>query len=253
MSPKVQRSKFRVPQREVGYGSVTSARHLPKVPSEDSSAVAIHPVRPELTRRPALTVKRLVDVIGAAAGLVVMSPVALLCALMVRLTSRGPVFFVQCRVAKDGSTFRMIKFRTMRVGTHEEVIATRASHDVYIANDFKLPHDDPRITAVGRILRKTSLDEIPQLVNVLRGDMSLVGIRPVERAQLELRPPLDQAYYRAMRPGLTGLWQIDGRSSVVPHERLALDRAYVDGWSLWADIKILARTPIAVLHLSRTS
>lgn len=249
MKQIVPQRRFRRPRFGLDYESVTSARKLPDVP-EGAALIDLATV-PSLGRTQQ-ALRRALDLVGASVGLLVLSPLAIISAVMVLATSRGPLFFVQERVARDGSTFRMIKFRTMRVGTHEEVVADRAAHDVYIENDFKLPADDPRITRAGRVLRKTSLDEIPQLLNVLRGDMSLVGIRPVERAQLELRPAIDQAYYRAMRPGLTGLWQIDGRSSLVPTERLALDRRYVDNWSLWADIKILVRTPIAVLRPSRT-
>ena len=199
-----------------------------------------------------LRMKRVVDIVGAIVGVFVCVVPAVLIALVVKVTSRGPVFFRQTRVGLGGVDFEMIKFRTMRQGTHQEVLADRAAHETYVENDFKLPPDDPRITSVGRVLRKLSIDEIPQFINVLRGDMSLVGIRPVERAQLELRTETDQTIYKSMPPGLTGSWQIDGRSSIVPHERLELDRDYVANWSLTGDIKILLRTPFAVMHISRT-
>jgi lipopolysaccharide/colanic/teichoic acid biosynthesis glycosyltransferase len=155
-------------------------------------------------------------------------------------------------VGEGGVNFEMIKFRTMREGTDDEVVAERQRHEELTDADFKLPPDDPRITPVGRVLRKLSIDEIPQFVNVLRGEMSLVGIRPLVRAELEIRPAADQRSYAAMRPGLTGLWQIDGRSSRVQHERLELDRAYVDNWSNRLDVTILARTVVAVFRVSRT-
>jgi lipopolysaccharide/colanic/teichoic acid biosynthesis glycosyltransferase len=194
---------------------------------------------------------RLLDIVGATVGVVALAvPMAVLWCV-VRATSRGPAIFRQQRVGAGGREFTLYKLRTMRVGTHEEILADAAEFDAYARRSFKLAPDDPRITAPGRWLRKLSLDEIPQLWNVLRGDMALVGIRPVERAELSTRTPAEQQRYIALRPGLTGLWQIDGRSSLVPHERSELDRWYAEHRSFGLDVRILARTPLAVLHISR--
>ena len=203
-------------------------------------------------RKGPLAVKRALDVVGSIVGLsLALVPCAFI-ALVIKATSPGPVLYRQERVGRDGCTFVILKFRTMRAGTHEQVIVDREAHREYVSNDFKLPPGDPRITRVGRILRKLSLDEVPQFVNVLRGEMSLVGIRPVERAQLDMRLPSDQSLYEVLRPGLTGSWQIDGRSSAVHHERLELDRAYIANWSLAGDLRILLKTPVVVLRIVNT-
>jgi lipopolysaccharide/colanic/teichoic acid biosynthesis glycosyltransferase len=213
-----------------------------------TSAVARLPARWSHSLR----TKRAIDVVGAWVGLAALALPSAVIAALIKTTSPGPVLYRQKRVGMHGLEFELIKFRTMLVGTHDEVLRHREQQLEYAENDFKLPADDPRITRVGRVLRKLSIDEIPQFVNVLRGEMSLVGIRPVERAQLEMRPVADQLDYTSMRPGLTGSWQIEGRSSIHPRARLALDRAYVASWSNWLDLRILLRTPLAVLHIART-
>ena len=196
--------------------------------------------------------QRLLDLCVVVPALIVGLIPSLLIAAMVRVSSKGPALFVQDRVGLHGRTFRMVKFRTMRDGTHLEVRASHETMTEFHENDFKLSPDDPRITKVGRWLRKTSLDELPQLFNVLRGDMSIVGVRPVEPEQLASWPADQQALYVMHRPGLTGLWQINGRSTVLKEERLELDRRYLENWSVWGDMKILARTPGAVLRIHHT-
>jgi lipopolysaccharide/colanic/teichoic acid biosynthesis glycosyltransferase len=194
--------------------------------------------------------KRVLDVAAAGVALVLLAPVAAVAALSIKLTTRGPVLFRQLRVGRDGVPFELVKFRTMLVGTHASVLADPEERRAYEENGFKLPPDDPRITTVGRWLRRLSVDEIPQLVNVLRGEMSMVGIRPVEREQLEQRGAADQAIYLVARPGLTGLWQIDGRSDLGPDDRIDLDRRYARDWSIRSDLRILLMTPVAVLRRS---
>lgn len=198
-------------------------------------------------------VKRLLDLVVGGVSLLAFLPVGLLIAVLVKVTSRGPVFFVQQRVGRHGRTFAMFKFRTMHDGTHAEVTACDHQRDHYHANGFKLPHDDPRITRLGRLLRATSLDESPQLLNVLRGDLSLVGIRPIEQAQLEKRSLVVQRAYRMMRPGMTGLWQTSGRSLSSAEERDRFDVEYVRRWSIWLDLWLLVKTPAAVLRFHETS
>ena len=197
-----------------------------------------------------LTIQRLLDIcVATAAALVAFFP-GLVIAAIVRSTSTGPVFFVQERVGQHGEVFRLVKFRTMRDGTHLEVRANAEMLAEYQANDFKLPPDDPRITAIGRWLRRTSLDEVPQLINVLKGEMSIVGVRPLLTEELALRTTYDQALYRALRPGMTGLWQVEGRSTVQKEDRLHLDRRYLETWSLWRDAEIILRTPGALFRMS---
>ena len=198
----------------------------------------------------ALVLQRAFDVTLAALGCLLFAIPVVVLALGVKLTSRGPVLFVQRRDGHGGDPFDVYKFRTMRDGTHREVLDDEAARQAYHDNDFKLPPDDPRITAIGRLLRKTSLDELPQLVNVLRGEMSIVGVRPLLAEEVAMRPAYDQALYRTKRPGMTGLWQVEGRSTVQKIDRLHLDRRYLEEWSVWGDVKIAARTPFAVLRIS---
>jgi len=195
--------------------------------------------------RPQRFAKRALDLVGAITMIVLLSPVMLAAALAVRLSSRGPVIFRQTRVGRAGKPFTMLKFRTMVPNADELREQLRAQYDL---DDpmFKLT-DDPRITKPGRFLRRWSLDELPQLFNVVGGSMSLVGPRPhplddVNRYELA-------AYRRlALKPGLTGLWQVEGRSDLDWTEALQLDLYYVESWSLSGDIVLLARTVRAVVQ-----
>ena len=197
-----------------------------------------------------LAIQRLLDVCISIAVMTLGLLPGLVIAGVVKATSSGPAFFLQERVGRNGEIFRVVKFRTMRDGTHLEIRSDAESLAEYQANDFKLSPDDPRITGIGRWLRRTSVDELPQLINVLRGEMSIVGVRPVLSEELALRPRHDQDLYRSLRPGMTGLWQVEGRSSVQREDRLHLDRRYLETWSLWGDAKILLRTPAALLRIS---
>lgn len=184
--------------------------------------------------------KRVLDVVGSLAALIVFAPIILLTALAVYLTDRGPVFFRQVRVGANGREFRMIKFRSMRPDAEEVLHSDAVLYQRYLDNNCKLEaHEDLRITKVGRFIRATSLDEFPQFWNVLRGDMSLVGPRPA-------LPEQDIGHYHDARPGITGLWQVTGRSEVNYHDRIVLDRTYVQEWSLLTDLRILLSTPLAV-------
>jgi exopolysaccharide biosynthesis polyprenyl glycosylphosphotransferase len=186
----------------------------------------------------AWVLKRTTDVIGAAVALVVLAPVQALIALAIKLDSRGPVLFRQQRVGREGRTFSIAKFRTMVDGADRDQQALR--HQNEADGLFKIA-DDPRITRVGRLLRRTSLDELPQLLNVLRGEMSLVGPRP-------LVPEDDQrveGWYRRrlhLTPGMTGRWQVLGSARIPLQEMVKLDYLYAANWSLWLDVKILMRT-----------
>ena len=189
-----------------------------------------------------------IDVVGSVVLLVVFSPVILVAWILVKFTGPGPVIFRQERVGRGGVHFTVLKFRTMADGTHDEVHADPELRKQYEENDFKLPPDDPRITRIGRWLRKTSLDELPQLVNVLRGEMALVGVRPLEPEQLALRANYDQALYRLHLPALTGLWQVEGRSHVGGENRVELDRTSLEDWGVCANLKLLLRTPLVVVR-----
>ncbi|MFE2428912.1 sugar transferase [Streptomyces sp. NPDC059373] len=190
------------------------------------------------------TVKRTIDVMGAAVLITLLSPVLIAAAVAITLDSRGPVLFRQRRTGQHGREFHVLKLRTMRVGSERQRQALAASNETD-GHLFKI-REDPRVTSTGRWLRRFSLDELPQLFNVLMGHMSLVGPRPLP---LEDSAFTGEARHRLrVRPGLTGLWQISGRSDLSWDETLRLDLTYVDTWSLRLDLRILARTPAAVLR-----
>jgi exopolysaccharide biosynthesis polyprenyl glycosylphosphotransferase len=183
--------------------------------------------------------KRTMDVVGAAGVILLLAPLLLMLALAVKLTSRGPVFFRQPRIGRTGERFAMLKFRSMINGA-DQFKATLSGLNEAQGGLFKISND-PRLTPVGRLLRRTSLDELPQLANVLRGDMSLVGPRPLVPAE----DALIEGWQRrrlAVRPGMTGLWQIFGSSRIPMHEMVKIDYIYGANWSLWLDLKILMRT-----------
>jgi lipopolysaccharide/colanic/teichoic acid biosynthesis glycosyltransferase len=142
----------------------------------------------------------------------------------------------------------MWKFRTMEHGAAERIQADPDLRSVFEGHQFKLPDGHDLITPLGRLLRRSSLDELPQLVQVITGRMSLVGVRPIEPAELATRSPHDQAVYVSRRPGVTGLWQVQGRSAIEYHERLRIDHHYVTNWSLALDLKVLALTPLALVR-----
>jgi Undecaprenyl-phosphate galactose phosphotransferase WbaP len=192
--------------------------------------------------------KRALDFIGAGVGLVLLAPFFLIVALMVRADG-GPAFFAHQRVGRGGKLFGCLKFRSMVIDSQARLEALLASDPAARAEweATRKLKNDPRITRIGRFLRSTSLDELPQLINVLRGEMSLVGPRPVQEAEIDRYYGASAAHYMAVRPGITGLWQVSGRSETSYESRVALDVAYVSRPSLLADISILLRTPVAVL------
>jgi exopolysaccharide biosynthesis polyprenyl glycosylphosphotransferase len=194
----------------------------------------------------ALFVKRVVDVLGAAAALVVFAPVLVAVSVAIKLDSAGPVLFTQHRAGLGGRRFRMLKFRTMRIGADAEKETLAHLNHTGDRRLFKIPCD-PRVTRLGGWLRRWSVDELPQLWNVLRGDMSLVGPRPFFESDLD---DYEDHHFRRLgaKPGITGLWQVSGRSSVVDFEEVVrLDREYIEEWSPLLDLRILARTVPAVL------
>lgn len=205
---------------------------------DDLDGMAMLGIRRFGLSRSSRTLKRAFDLVGAGIGVVLVSPLLAALALAVRIDSRGPIMFRQTRVGRDGQRFQMIKFRSMGADAEQRKAGLVGLNEA--VGLFKIS-DDPRITRVGRFIRKTSLDELPQLYNVLRGDMSLVGPRPLvvdEDAQVEglLRSRLH------LTPGMTGPWQVLGSSRIPMAEMLKIDYLYVAGWSLWADVKLLLRT-----------
>lgn len=191
-----------------------------------------------------LFVKRTADIIISGLGIVALSPLFLAIAILIKLTSKGAVFYIQKRVGLNGRKFILYKFRSMHKGAHEKLA------DLLARNEMKGPvfkiKDDPRVTAVGRFLRRSSLDELPQLFNVFTGSMSLVGPRPPIPSEVSKYEPW-QRRRLSMRPGITCLWQISGRNKIDFDDWMKLDLEYIDNWSLWLDFKILCKTIPVVL------
>ncbi len=195
-----------------------------------------------------VVLKRVVDIVVSAVAIVLLVPVGLAITLAIRYESPGPAIFRQKRLGLGGQPFRMWKYRSMAVNAEEILKADPFMYRRYVENDFKLPPDeDPRVTGIGRFLRHTSLDELPQLFNVLLGDMSLVGPRPVVPDEIGHYGE-DARVFLAVKPGLTGLWQVNGRSDVAYPERAQLDIDYITNWSVGKDIAILAGTASSVLR-----
>jgi lipopolysaccharide/colanic/teichoic acid biosynthesis glycosyltransferase len=209
-------------------------------------------------QRTVLIVKRSVDFVGSSMMLILLAPLFLVIALAIKLSSRGPVFYRQQRVGRYGQTFTFLKFRSMFVNNDSNVhkdfvtrlIASKAAETAPKETGegvYKLTNDK-RITRVGRVLRRTSLDELPQFINVMKGEMSLVGPRPPIPYELAAYQTWHRHRLLAVKPGITGLWQVMGRSSVRFDEMVRLDLRYASTWTPWLDLKILMRTPGAVIR-----
>lgn len=217
---------------------------------------------PDLARRDnakkfSCAIKRIMDIVGSALALLLFAPLFLAIAIAIKLTSTGPVFFRQKRVGQYGAQFVFLKFRSMYVnndsGVHKEYVQQliAGSAERHPANGngngvYKLTQD-PRITGVGAFLRRTSLDELPQFMNVLNGEMSLVGPRPAIAYEVEAYDIWHRRRVLEAKPGITGLWQVNGRSRVKFDDMVRLDLRYAKTWSPWMDLKILLRTPAAVV------
>jgi lipopolysaccharide/colanic/teichoic acid biosynthesis glycosyltransferase len=195
-------------------------------------------------------VKRVLDIVGSVILLIVLSPLLALIAIAVKLTSPGAAIFVQERLGKRGKTFRILKFRTMRQDAEQLLRTKEELYRQYQENNFKLPEgQDYRITKIGRLLRASSLDELPQLVNVLRGEMSLVGPRPIVPAEIDKYGEYGSLLL-SLKPGMTGNWQVNGRSRITQYsDRVKLDMEYVRDQSTGADLRILIRTVGAVARM----
>jgi lipopolysaccharide/colanic/teichoic acid biosynthesis glycosyltransferase len=218
-------------------------------------------------RKYRFAIKRLIDIAGSGIGLILGAPIFLVIAALIKLTSEGPIFFRQQRIGQHGTPFTFLKFRTMFTNNdhslHKEFVKKLIAGQVgpSSANGngnengngngngrgvYKIT-GDPRVTRVGSFLRRSSLDELPQLINVLRGEMSLVGPRPPVAYEVEAYEIWHRSRLMEAKPGITGLWQVNGRSRVKFDEMVRLDIRYARTWSLWLDLKILVRTPHAVL------
>lgn len=206
-------------------------------------------VRNNIGRLPSRILKRVMDLLGSLCLLILLSPVFAAISLMIKREG-GKVFFVQSRVGQNGKEFPCVKFRSMRADAESMLARWKKQnspiYQEYVASNFKL-HNDPRVTRIGKFLRKTSLDELPQLFNVLMGEMSLVGPRPLLAREIS-DYGVTISLYRQLRPGMTGMWQISGRSHTTFAERASADEWYVKNWSLWYDIVILFKTVDVLIH-----
>ncbi|WP_254177303.1 sugar transferase [Priestia megaterium] len=192
--------------------------------------------------------KRTIDIVGALIGITLTLPIFMLISILYLFgENKGPVFFRQKRIGKNGKIFKMYKFRSMIVNAEQVLKSDKKLYAKYLENSYKLePEEDPRITKIGRFLRKTSLDELPQLINVLKGDMSLVGPRPVIEEELkEYNERLSE--FLTVKPGVTGYWQICGRSDVGYPERADLEFYYIDHQGVKLDTKIIVNTVLLVI------
>jgi lipopolysaccharide/colanic/teichoic acid biosynthesis glycosyltransferase len=205
--------------------------------TEQNPAMRVHPVQQAF--------KRLLDITFSSIFLTAAAPAMALIAIAVRLDSPGPALFVQRRVGLEGRVFRMLKFRSMCVDA-EQRLAALAHLNVGGDHLVRIPAD-PRVTRFGSFLRRTSLDELPQLVNVLKGDMSLVGPRPQSPGEVALYSRRERARL-SVRPGMTGLWQISARDNPRFEEWIRLDLEYIERWSLLLDLQIMLRTPTVLLR-----
>ena len=200
------------------------------------------------SRRPlGLTSKRMIDIVLALSAIVLLAPMLIICFVMTVVTSPGPALFRHKRVGFKGKCFECLKFRTM-VSDAPERLRQLLERDPVAAAEWTINRklrNDPRVTAIGAILRRSSLDELPQLFNVLKGDMSIVGPRPVTEEELARYSSVTNAYY-ACRPGMTGLWQVSGRSATTFNKRIACDSFYARNWSMTLDAKIIIATIPAV-------
>jgi lipopolysaccharide/colanic/teichoic acid biosynthesis glycosyltransferase len=246
------------------FGRVSISLHL--YPEDWNHELPRQPKNPALYpdiskreegRRLLSSIKRVIDIVGSVAALIVFSPLFLLIAIAIKLTSKGPVFFHQERVGQFGKPFVLLKFRSMSPNNDAKVhqewfskfVSGRGERQSTGSDDtgvFKLVND-PRVTRMGRLLRRSSLDELPQFINVLKGDMSLVGPRPPIPYEVHAYLLWHRGRVLEAKPGITGLWQVNGRSRVTFDEMVRLDIRYARTWSIWLDIKILLKTPRAVL------
>ncbi|MGB6689374.1 MAG: sugar transferase [Terracidiphilus sp.] len=212
---------------------------------------------PNNGRRSKLGVKRMMDIAGSSLALILCSPLLAALAIAIKLTSKGPIFFKQQRVGQYGQSFTFLKFRSMHVNNdasvHKEFVKRLISSEEGQQpangngnNVYKITNDK-RVTPIGKFLRRTSLDELPQFINVLRGEMSLVGPRPAIPYELAVYKTWHRRRVLEVKPGITGLWQVTGRSRVKFDDMVRLDLRYATSWSPWLDFKILMRTPLAVI------
>ncbi len=198
-----------------------------------------------ISKRVYIVVKRFLDIFLSLIGLVLLSPIFLIIAIIIKLDSKGPVFFVHSRIGEKGKPIGIYKFRTMVTNAEELIKKFTPEQKEEFEKNFKL-ENDPRVTKIGNFLRKTSLDELPQILNILKGELSIIGPRPIVQTELEKYGD-DKEKFLSVRPGLTGYWAANGRSDTSYEERIQMELYYVDNMSFWLDIKIFFKTIFAVI------
>lgn len=198
-----------------------------------------------ISKRVYIVVKRFLDIFLSLIGLVLLSPIFLIIAIIIELDSKGPVFFVHSRIGEKGKPIGIYKFRTMVTNAEELIKKFTPEQKEEFEKNFKL-ENDPRVTKIGNFLRKTSLDELPQILNILKGELSIIGPRPIVQAELEKYGD-DKEKFLSVKPGLTGYWAANGRSDTSYEERIQMELYYVDNMSFWLDIKIFFKTIFAVI------
>jgi undecaprenyl-phosphate galactose phosphotransferase len=232
----------------IAVSMIPSFRRLPLVGARTSyffgKDILLIEMRSSVRGLPSRFVKRAFDIVGSLGLIVLFSPFFLIISAAIKLHDRGPIFYTQRRTGRNGAQFGCLKFRTMATDADARLerwqLENPALYEEFLKS-YKLP-DDPRITAPGKWLRQSSLDELPQLFNVLIGEMSLVGPRPIPEAQLTAQYGPAERLYKSVRPGLTGLWQISGRNNTSLEERVNYDEWYILNWTFWYDIAILIQT-----------
>lgn len=202
-------------------------------------------VKTKISKKVYIKVKRVIDVILASVALILLSPLFAIIAIAIKIDSKGPVFFAHKRIGKNGKIIKLYKFRSMVINAEELIKSFTTEQMKEYKENYKLTND-PRITKVGKFLRKTSLDELPQLINIINGDLSIIGPRPVVADELE-KYGVNKDKFLSVTPGLTGYWAANGRSNTTYEQRMEMELYYIDNLSLKMDIKVFFKTILSVL------
>ena len=202
-------------------------------------------VKTKISKKVYIKIKRVIDVILASVALILLSPLFAIIAIAIKIDSKGPVFFAHKRIGKNGKIIKLYKFRSMVINAEELIKSFTPEQMREYKENYKLTND-PRITKVGKFLRKTSLDELPQLINIINGDLSIIGPRPVVADELE-KYGVNKDKFLSVTPGLTGYWAANGRSNTTYEQRMEMELYYIDNLSLKMDIKVFSKTRLSVL------
>ena len=202
-------------------------------------------VKTKISKKVYIKIKRVIDVILASVALILLSPLFAIIAIAIKIDSKGPVFFAHKRIGKNGKIIKLYKFRSMVINAEELIKSFTPEQMKEYKENYKLTND-PRITKVGKFLRKTSLDELPQLINIINGDLSIIGPRPVVADELE-KYGVNKDKFLSVTPGLTGYWAANGRSNTTYEQRMKMELYYIDNLSLKMDIKVFFKTILSVL------